>query len=252
MNWFYLITMFTPYSKTQKKEILAPIDPKVTFLNPQPIHSDDKPQRPNPHGLLNLFPVQNSQHILHPPIFATQQQGKSFQTKIITLLPIEKIEEHRPDSYKEFRSIKYIEGPTYCSSMNVKAFAHLLREGLTTGMSNRVYLQKGYHKIWVPVTYLQVPNTPLKLSVNFMYNNTLLKNWEFPIVTSDAGFGSQVDLDLLTEKFFLQKRLYRMEFMCEDMKVVTPEFSIVNLQQFTKTKKKKVYGNKMDICRCTS
>lgn len=62
---------------------------------------------------------------------------------------------------------------------------------------------------------------------------------EFQVISTEGGYGSQIDLDLLTDKFFLQKRLYRFEFMCEDFKVITPEFSIVNLQQFTKTKKRK-------------
>lgn len=121
-------------------------------------------------SLVNQKPQLNSENVQIAPL-----QPKTIPTKFVGVLPIEKKEE-KPDKYREFKTIKHIDGPSICANINVKAFAHMLREGLTTGMSNRVYLQRGYHKFWVPIHFLSIPNDA-KLYVNFMYTTTILKSW---------------------------------------------------------------------------
>lgn len=144
------------------------------------------PIQTNPHGLFSIFSVKETNHvkqvqptIVPEPILTPiipPLQPRTIPTKFVTVMPIEKKEE-KQEGFKEFKYFKYVEGPTICTSINVKAFAHLLREGLTTGMSNRVYLQRGYHKFWIPITFLTPPKTTPKLEITFMYTNSILKSW---------------------------------------------------------------------------
>jgi hypothetical protein len=143
-------------------------------------------------------------------------------------------------SQEDFIQQKFLEGPPICSNINCKQFSVLLREGLTSGMSSRIYLQKGLHTFWIPVTFVVPPTNPqlIIFNVQCIHQGKVIKSWQFPVGRDNNGFVVQIELDF-EEKWYLQKRLYHIEFICEDLKVTSPEFSIVNFQQFTKTKKRK-------------
>eukprot|EP01080_Neovahlkampfia_damariscottae_P008281 gene8281-106_t len=176
------------------------------------------------------------------------------------------IDEDDDDSYFSVpishpKPVKISEGNDLCTYIDITNFIKSLREGLTSGNTTRNYLQKSHHKIWIPVTLTSNSlKTGIYLTIDFIYNGTNVKSMVFPILTdSEDKIGAEVDFDLTTEKckilicfnplkiVFLQKRLYHIQFTCQDLRVLSPEFSIVNLQQFTKTKKRRSVNTTINL-----
>jgi hypothetical protein len=99
------------------------------------------------------------------------------------------------------KPVKINEGPDLCTDIDITAFIKSLREGLTSGLTSRNYLQKTHHKMWIPVTLSSNSlKTGVYLTIDFIYSGTNVKSLVFPIKEIDEKFGAEADFDLTTEK----------------------------------------------------